>query len=133
MRKAFFLTLLFLSTFANALDQKEVKANPSFAMGDKLMCSTVQSSDKKDVGNKLTFIGLNGNQPEVMFESGMTFPYKKLFENERTLTLVLARESTSGAVDGFVIDKQNGKFSHVSAGLIPGDGVYSIATLGVCK
>ena len=135
MRKALLLTLLLLSPFANALDQKEIKVNSSFVMSDKLMCSIVQSSNKEDVGKNLTFIGLNGNQPEVSFESDMNFPYRKLFEDERTLTLVLGQESKSGAVDSFVIDKKNGKFSRVSAGLIviPGEGVYSIASLGVCK
>lgn len=135
MRKISLLILLFLSPFANALDQKEIEANSSFVMSDKLMCTIVQSSDKEDVGKNLTFIGLNGNQPEVLFDSGMNFPYRKSFENERTLTLVLARESQSGTVDSFVIDKKDGKFSRVSAGLIvlPDEGIYSVASVGVCK
>lgn len=132
---AFFIGVLTLSSCNEALDQKEMKASPSFTMGDKLMGTIVQSSKKEDVGESLTFDGLNGNQPEVLFESGVSFLYRKLFENERTLTLVLARESQSGAIDSFVIDKKTGEFSRVSAGVIviPGEGIYSIASLGICK
>lgn len=104
-------------------------------MSDKLIGTIVQSSDKNDIGKSLTFIGLNSAQPEVLFESGMSYPLKKIFENESTLSLVLANVSKSGGIDNFVIDKKTGKFSRVSAGLIEitGSGVYSVASLGVCK
>jgi hypothetical protein len=135
MRKVIFFALLIQMSLANALDQKEIQANPSCVMGDKFIGTIVQSSEKADIGKNITFIGLNGNQPELLLESGVKFSYKKLFENKRTLSLVLARESERGAIDSFVIDKQTGKFSRVSAGLVtlPGEGVYSIASLGVCK
>ena len=135
MRNVFLWFLLFLAPFANALDQKKIKATPAFAISDELICTIVQSSEERYAGENLTFIGLKGVHPEVLFESGMTFPYRKLFEDETALTLVLARESKSGAIDSFVIDKKTGKFSRVSAGsiAIPGEGVYSIASLGVCK
>lgn len=139
MRLTILLALLFLMSCSYSLDEKRIKANASFAIGDKLMCTLVQSSDKKDIDKNLTFIGLNSAQPEVLFEGGMSYPLKKIFENERTLSLVLATTvlgtAKTGGIVSFVIDKKTGKFSRVSAGLIdlPGSGVYSIASLGVCK
>lgn len=133
--RLFILLILFVSGCSKSYEKKQIKGNPSFVMSDKLMGAIVHSSHKSDIGQNLTFISLNSNQPEILFESGLTFFYKKLFENERTLTLVLSRESQSGAIDSFVIDKKTGEFSRVSAGLIvtPGEGVYSISSLGVCK
>jgi hypothetical protein len=137
------LTILFvlflLVACSNSLDEKRIKSNASFVIGDKLMCTLVQSSDKKDINKNLTFIGLNSAQPEGLFEGGMSSPLKKIFENERTLSLVLATtvlgKAKTGGIDSFVIDKKTGKFSRVSTGLIdlPDSGVYSIASLGICK
>lgn len=127
------LILFFFVGCSNSLDEKQIKANPSFAMGDKLMGTIVQSSDKNDIGKNLTFTGLSSAYPEVLFESGMSYPFKKRFENDRTLSLVLAGDSKSGGIDSFVIDKKTGKFSRVSAGLVTISGVYAVASLGVCK
>jgi hypothetical protein len=140
MRLTILLALfLLIIGCSNSLDEKRIKANASFAIGNKLMCTLVQSSDKKDIDKKLTFIGLNSAQPEVLFEGGMSYPLKKIFENERTLSLALATTvlgtAKTGGIDSFVIDKKTGKLSRVSAGLIdvPSSGVYSIASLGICK
>ncbi|MEC4684122.1 MAG: hypothetical protein VST71_00065 [Nitrospirota bacterium] len=127
------LILFFLVGCSNSLDEKKIKSNPSFVMGDKLMCTIIQSSDKNDIGKNLTFTGLNSSFPDVLFESGMNYSFRKRFENERTLSLVLAGESKSGGIDSFVIDKKTGKFSRVSAGLITFSGVYAVASLGVCN
>jgi len=133
MRLSILFVLLLLIGCSNSLDEKRIETNASFAMSDKLIGSIVQSSDKDDIGKVITFIGLNSSHPEVLFESGMSYPLKKRFENERTLSLVLAGESKSGGIDSFVIDKKKGKFSRVSAGLIKMSGVYSVASLGVFK
>jgi hypothetical protein len=125
--------LFFSTAYAGTLDERAIKASNAFVMQDNLNGIIVQSSDKNDIGKNFTFIGLFGNQPKILFESGMTYTFKKRFENERTLTLVLAGESKSGGIDSFVIDKKTGKFSRVSAGLISIAGVYSVASLGVCK
>ena len=126
-------TLFFLVGCNDTLDEKQISANPSFVMGNKLMGTIVQSSDKNDIGKKLTFTNLNTHYPEILFENGMSYMFEKRFENERTLSLVLAGESKSGGIDSFVIDKKTGKFSRVSAGLITISGVYSVASLGVCN
>ncbi len=134
MRFAILSVVLFLLVgCSNSLDEKQIKASASFVMSDKLMGTIVQSSDKNDIGKNFTFTGLNSAYPEVLFESGMSYPLKKRFENERTLSLVLAAVSKSGGIDSFVVDKKTGKFSRVSAGLIASSGVYSVASLGVCK
>lgn len=133
MRLTILLALFLLIGCSNSLDEKRIKANASFVMSDKLIGTIVQSSDKSDIGKNLTFIGLNSAQPEVLFESGMSYPLKKIFESERTLSLVLATVSRSGGIDSFVIDKKTGKFSRVSVGLIEISGVYSVASLGACK
>lgn len=65
-----FVILLFIGC-SNSLDEKEIKSNTSFAMSNKLIGSIIQSSDKNDIGNVITFIGLNSDNPEVLFESGM--------------------------------------------------------------
>lgn len=127
------LVLFSLIGCSNSLDEKQIKTSESFVMSDKLMGTIVKSSDKNDIGKNLTFNGLNSAYPEVLFESGMSYSLQKGFENKRTLTLVLAGVSKSGGIDSFVIDKKTGKFSRVSAGLIEISGVYSIASLGVCK
>ena len=125
--------LISFTAYSGTLDERRIKASDSFVMRDKLMGTIVQSSDKNDIGKNLTFTGLHSVHPKVIFESGMTYTLKKRFENERTLTLVLAGVSKSGGIDSFVIDKKTGKFSRVSTGLISIAGIYSVASLGVCK
>lgn len=139
MRLSILLFLFLLMSYSNSLAEKQIEDNASFAINDKLLCTIVQSSDKNDISRNLTFSRLNSAQPEVQFENGMSYQFIKIFEDERTLSMVLATAvsgtAKSGGIDGFVIDKITGKFSRVSAGLIklPGAGVYSIASLGVCK
>jgi hypothetical protein len=128
-----FFILFFLVGCSDTLDEKRIGAKPSFVMGDKLMGTIVQSSDKNDIGKKLTFTNLNSLYPEILFENGSGYMFEKRFENERTLSLVLAGESKSGGIDSFVIDKKTGKFSRVSTGLISISGVYAVASLGVCN
>lgn len=133
MRLTILLALFLVIGCSDLLDESRFKEHTSFVMSDRLMGTIVQSTDKSDIGKTLTFIGLNSDQPEVLFESGMSYPLKKIFENERTLSLALAPPSKSGGLDDFVIDKRKGKFSRISAGLIEIKGVYSVASLGVFK
>lgn len=130
MRLTALFFLFLLTACSNSLDEKKIEPNTTFLMTDNLMGTILQSSDRKEIGRKVSFIGLNSDQPKVLFESSVTFPLKKVFESEKTVSLVLVA-SGSGSIDGFVIDKTTGKFSRISAGSV--FGVYSTASLGVCK
>jgi len=113
-----------------ALSLDDVAGTPGFVMADNLMGTVVRSSDRSDVGTKLTFVGLLSNAPKVVFESGITSPMQKVHEGPNSLTLLLVA-SGSGSVDVFVIDKVTGKFSRASAGGVA--GVYASASVGTCK
>ena len=99
-------------------------------MADNLMCTIKDSSDKTEIGKKITLMGLTTTQPKAKFENGVTSPLQKVFESESTLTVLLIA-SVSGGVDAFVIDKKNGHFSRAAAGFVA--GVYSSASIGTCQ
>lgn len=103
---------------------------PGFVMSDNLMGTLIKSSSHDQIGDKVTFVGLNSNQPKVVFESGTTSPLQKIYESERTLTLILVALG-SGSIDSFVIDKKTGKFARVTAGNVY--GVYATAAVGTIK
>lgn len=130
MRLIIMSILILLSSCSDSLDEKKILPNPLFIMSDNLMGTILQSSSKDEIGKKVSFIGLNSDSPKVLFESGMTSPLEKVFESKETMSLILVA-SGSGGIDGFVIDKTSGKFSRVSAGSML--GVYSTASLGICK
>ncbi|NOT34856.1 MAG: hypothetical protein HOP12_11895 [Candidatus Eisenbacteria bacterium] len=115
---------------SHSLNLDEVAGTPAFAMSDKLMGTVVRSSDRAEIGDKLAFVGLLSNDPSVLFESGMTSPLQKVNEDARSMTLLLVA-SGSGSVDAFVLDKQSGKFSRASTGMV--GGVYASASVGTCK
>lgn len=131
MRFTILIALFLLVSCSNSLDEKQIPASSSFVMSDKLMGTVLQSSEKEGIGKNLTFFGLNTDKPNVLLSNGITYPLEKRFENERTLTLILASPSKSGGIDSFVIDKKTGKFARVEAGLT--DDVYAISSLGACK
>ena len=122
--------LLLLFACRSNLDSNSLPANNQFIMADNLMCTIKDSSDKKEIGKKITFIGLTTTQPKAKFESGVTSPMQKMFESESTLTVLLIA-SGSGSVDAFVIDKKSGHFSRAAAGSAA--GVYSSASIGICQ
>lgn len=103
---------------------------PGFLMSDNLMGTIAKSSSRKEIGGKVTFVGLKSRNPKVIFESGMTSPLQKIYETESTLTAMLLA-SGSGSIDAFVIDKKTGKFAHATAGSVA--GVYATAAVGTCK
>lgn len=102
----------------------------SFVMSDNLMGTLIKSSNRTEVGSKVTFVGLKSNKPKVVFENGTTSPLQNVFENESTLTAILVA-SGSGSIDAFVIDKKTGKFSRVTAGNM--GVVYATAAVGTIK
>jgi len=124
------LSLGLLFACGSNLDSSSLPLNKQFVMADNLMCTIKDSSDKKEIGKKITLMGLTGTQPKAKFESGTTSPLQKVFESESTLT-VLIIASGSGSVDAFVIDKKNGHFSRAVAGSVA--GVYSSASVGTCQ
>lgn len=130
MRFVVLCSLVLLTACSRPLNEKQIPPNPSFLMSDNLMGTILQSSDRNEIGKKVSFIGLKSDQPKALFESGVTSPLKKVFESEETISLILVA-SGSGSLEGFVIDKKTGKFSRISAGSF--FGVYSTASLGVCK
>ena len=124
------LSLGLLFACGSKLDSSSLPLNKQFVMADNLMCTIKDSSDKKEIGKKITLMGLTTTQPKAKFESGTTSPLQKVFESESTLTLLLIA-SGSGSVDAFVIDKKNGHFSRAAAGSVA--GVYSSACIGTCQ
>ncbi len=112
------------------LDSSSLPLNKQFVMADNLMCTIKDSSDKKEIGKKITLMGLTTTQPKAKFESGTTSPLQRVFESESALTVLLIA-SGSGSVDAFVIDKKNGHFSRAAAGSFA--GVYSSASIGTCQ
>ncbi len=130
IRVLVFLSLGILFACGGNLDSSSLPLNKQFVMADNLMCTIKDSSDKKEVGKKITLMGLTTTQPKAKFESGTTSPLQKVFESESTLTLLLIA-SGSGSIDAFVIDKKSGHFSRATAGSVA--GVYSSACIGTCQ
>ncbi len=129
-------TVLLLFTLAisftacsKKLDSSSLPVNSQFMMADNLMCKIVDGSNRNEIGNKITLMGLMSDQPKVKYESGTTSPMRKVFESESTLTIQLIASGT-GSVDTFVIDKKKGYFSRAVAGSLA--GVYSDAAIGTC-
>jgi len=111
-------------------DSSNLPVNDQFIMTDTLMCTVMNSSDREEIGERITLMGLTTKYPSAKHESGVTSPMKKVFESESTLTIQLIA-SGSGSVDVFVIDKKNGHFSRAEAGSLA--GVYSASSLGICR
>ena len=59
-------------------------------MSDSLMCTVKRSSDKKQVGEKITLMGLTTTQPKAKFEIGVTSPLQKIFEFDYILIMLLS-------------------------------------------
>jgi len=114
----------------STIDFDSVAGTPAFVMADNLMGTILKSSDVKEVGKKVTFVGLHSSTPKVVFETGMTSPLQKIHEDNHSLTLLLVA-SLSGSTDAFVINKKTGKFARASAGSFA--SVYASASVGTCK
>lgn len=109
---------------------KEVKENPIFLMGDNLSCQILYSTNKDDVGKNISLLNLFSNDPKFLSPDGGTFPLKKVYETEDTLTMLWVATG-SGSIDAIVLDKTTGIFSRVSAGSFL--RVYAVASKGNCK
>ncbi|HEX9757477.1 MAG TPA: hypothetical protein VGB26_06705 [Nitrospiria bacterium] len=133
--KWFVALLIFTFTISSVacskkLDSSSLPVNTQFLMADNLMCEIVAGSNRNEIGNNITLMGLLSDQPKVKYESGTTSPMEKVFESESTLTIQLIASGT-GSVDTFVIDMKKGHFSRAAAGSLA--GVYSDAAIGTCK
>ena len=111
----------------SSVDDKGIEPAVGFVWSDNMMGTVLRSSDPDAVGKKVTFVGLGSQAPKVVFESGITSPLQRLYEDESTVTLVLVA-SGSGSLDGFVIDKTTGKFARATAGSFI--GVYASGSVG---
>ena len=130
IRVLMFLSIGLLYACGSSLDSSNLPVNEGFIMSDNLMCTVKRSSDKKQVGEKITLMGLTTTQPKAKFEIGVTSPLQKIFESDSILTIQLIA-SLTGSVDTFVIDKKNGHFSRATAGFF--FGIYSSASIGICQ
>jgi len=131
IRHAFIvLSFVLLSACEKTLDSSSLPGNAHFSMADNLMCTAKAASDSKDIGQRITLIGLTTTRPKVKYESGVTSPMQKVFESKSTLAIQLIA-SGSGSIDAFVIDKTKGHFSRATAGSFA--GVYSSASVGICQ
>lgn len=122
-------------TSCNNLDEGRIPGAQDFSMRSNLMCTIEQSSDRSEIDRKISLIGIDTEQPKILFEghkgeSSGTSPMKKIFETSDALTLQLVA-SLTGSVDTFVIDKKSGKFARAAAGNLA--GVYASASLGSCE
>jgi len=124
------LSFFLLSACEKKLDSNSLPVNAHFTMTDNLMCIAKAASDSKEIGKRITLIGLTTTHPKVKYESGLTSPMQKVFESKSTLTIQLIA-SSSGSVDSFVIDKTKGHFSRAMVGSFA--GVYSSASVGICQ
>lgn len=110
-----------------SIDDQGIEGTPGFVWRPNIMGTIVRASNPSEIGKKVTFVGLNSSAPKVVFESGVTSPLQRLYEDEQTITLVLVATG-SGSLDGFVIDKKTGKFARATAGSFI--GVYASASIG---
>jgi len=116
---------------AGDLNLDDVKAHGDFLLSDNVMGTVLKATARKDVGEKVTFVGLNTKDPRVVFGgSGGNYPFKKVYETEDVVTLMWVATGT-GSVDAFVIDRKTGKFARAAAGKF--SGVYASASVGLCR
>ncbi len=114
---------------AAELDSKGISPSPSFAYSDTLTGTIVRSTRPKDVGERVTFIGLTTQSPRVSFPgSGGTSPMKILGQTDGIITIQLF---TGHSIDTFIIDKKTGLFSRSYSGT--SSGPYAGAAIGTCK
>lgn len=130
--KTFYVLLfaIFLLGCAKQLDDQDIKGTPGFVMSKNLVGSVVKSSDKKEIGKKISFINLHTESPGVLFESGGTSPMQKIFEDDKILVIQQVASGT-GSIDTFLIDKKTGKFARTASGSLA--GIYAHASIGICK
>ena len=83
-----------------------------------------------DVGYAFTLTGVQGSDPSVTFQSGNNSPLKKVFEDDRLITLQLVASAT-GSVDTIIVDKQSGIFARSATGIF-GSG-YADGSFGICR
>jgi hypothetical protein len=112
------------------LDQKLLPRSSSFALTDNLMCKVHQASDPAEVGQSVALLNLNGQDPRVLFASGVSSPVQIVFNSKETVTLLPVASGT-GSVDAIVLDKASGTFARAVAG--SSLELYAGAQLGTCS
>jgi hypothetical protein len=108
-----------------------LKPASGYVMSDNLSCTITHSTDKKDIGAGISLIGLESDNPKILFSAhGGTSPMNKYFESSNTITLGLVASGTGGT-DMFTLDKKTGIFARTSTGNFL--GVFAYAAKGTCK
>jgi hypothetical protein len=82
------------------------------------------------VGEVLTVINLRSDQPRVSFQTGVTSPVQRVYEDDSSVTLILIASGT-GSIDAIIIDKESGKFARVQATKFA--GVHATAAIGIFR
>lgn len=126
------LFLLILNCpFLYALEDRNIKGNEEFTIHKTITAVILESTNKKDEGEKLYFLDLDTDEPKVLFtDTEIRSPFKKIYEDDNQITMQLLATAT-GSIDIFIIDKTNGKFVRLTGGRV--DGLYGDVFFGVCK
>lgn len=112
---AFGLIVLCSLGFSERVPEKQ----GDFTMANNLPCVIRKSSDKKSIGDRISLLGLESDNPRVLFDSGVDSPMNKLFESNELLVIQLVA-SGSGSVDTIHLDKQRGAFLRTTSGIFLG-------------
>lgn len=133
-RIAMLILILSLTVSLGEVEGKSIKGTPGFIMANNLMGIIEWSSDKSKIGEKFAFIDLLSEKPKVLYESGVTSSMNKVFESEKTLTILLVAGG-SGSTDTFTINKKTGTFARAttSAALLDSMEVDATASVGTLK
>jgi hypothetical protein len=122
---------IFSCLFLYALDDKGIKGNEEFAIQKTIPAIFLESTDKKEKGEKIYFLDLDTDEPKVLFyDTESRSPFKKIYEDDDTIVIQLVASAT-GSIDTFIIAKKNGKFVRLSGGNVM--GLYGDVSFGVCK
>jgi len=106
-----------------------INGDPSFVFGNNLHCEIIVSTTKDEVGETITLMNLETDQPRALFASGTDSPMKKIGEYDDTLTIQLA--TPAGSIDSITLDKATGIFARAVVGSM--GGPYAGASRGKCK
>ena len=127
---------LLAGCYSDSANLQSSQGNPSFFFKNDLYCKFLtdqQTGEKTESyeGKNVSFVGLNTNQPRVLFPSGSGSQlFQKKYETDRTLVIQLVA-SWTGSTDTFTINKVDGTFSETGAGTILGG--YTFTRTGTCK
>lgn len=116
----------------DGFNRTKVKPVPGFVMDNDLACTILYSTDRSDIGKKISLLDLKTDQTRALFEHkeyAGTSPLKKIFEDDDIVVLQLVAY-LSGAVDTISVNKKSGIFLRSAMSGMLGD---VSASKGNCK